>query len=90
MDPALAERKGRKRKAPAPPNPFTGEIENADSSNPFDDDDDKDDSMAIDTEEVNLFPQYYNKFGDFNADRSNVSHRIQVVFTRIISINQFT
>ena len=61
MDPALAERKGRKRKAPAPPNPFTGEIENADSSNPFDDDEDKDDSMAIDTEEVNLFSHYKKK-----------------------------
>ena len=53
MDPALAERKGRKRKAPAPPNPFTGEVENEDGTNPFDDDDEKGDTMAIDTEEVN-------------------------------------
>ena len=53
MDPALAERKGKKRKAPAPPNPFTGEVEDGDGTNPFDEDEDKADSMIIDTEEVN-------------------------------------
>ena len=55
MDPVLAERKGKKRKAPAPPNPFTGEVEDGDSTNPFDEDEDKADNMTIDTEEVNDF-----------------------------------
>ena len=55
MDPALAERRGKKRKAPAPPNPFTGEVEDADSTNPFDEDEDKADNMTIDTEEVSDF-----------------------------------
>lgn len=54
MDPTLAQRKGKKRRAPAPPNPFTGEIENGESStNPFDEDDtDEAFELAIDTEEV--------------------------------------
>ena len=31
MDPSIAKKKPRKRKAPAPPNPFTGEIEHDDN-----------------------------------------------------------
>lgn len=56
MNPALAERKGKKRRAPAPPNPFTGEIENGlDGTNPFDEEDDSHEHMTIDTEEVHIF-----------------------------------
>ena len=56
MNPALAERKGKKRRAPQPPNPFTGEVENGiDSTNPFDEEDDTAANMTIDTEEVNNF-----------------------------------
>ena len=41
MDVTLARRKGKKRRAPAPPNPFTGEVETEPTNhriNPFDDD----------------------------------------------------
>ena len=40
MDPKLAMKKGKKRKAPNPPNPFTGEVEEEvmEGANPFEDD----------------------------------------------------
>ena len=47
IDPKLAQKKGKKRRAPAPPNPFTGEPEDVEELNPFDTDD------AADHEEVN-------------------------------------
>ncbi len=58
MDPSLAIRKGKKRRAPPPPNPF-GEPDEADEAsgyNPFDEMDEVDDTSFhdadIDTEEV--------------------------------------
>lgn len=52
MDTSLAIKKGKKRPAPNPPNPFTGEIEPRDQGdvrrNPFDDDVEAD----LDFEEV--------------------------------------
>ncbi len=40
MDSNLAVKKVKKRRAPAPPNPFTGEVEDEDKdgANPFEDD----------------------------------------------------
>ena len=41
MDPSLAMKKGKKRKAPRPPNPFTGQVEPEEEEdkgkNPFND-----------------------------------------------------
>ena len=85
MDPALAERKGKKRKAPAPPNPFTGEVEDGDSTNPFDEDEDKADNMTIDTEEVNDFKPMLIKESSIDFD-VGVSCHFQIVHIRMIII----
>ena len=84
MDPALAERKGKKRKAPAPPNPFTGEVEDGDSTNPFDEDEDKADSMTIDTEEVSDFKPRLTRESWINND-VGVSGHFQIVHIRKIT-----
>ncbi|KAL4231929.1 Exocyst complex component 6 [Mactra antiquata] len=51
MDPSIVKKKGRKRKAPAPPNPFTGEIETTDDgtsnvANVTDDEDDVEEELS--------------------------------------------
>ena len=63
MDPSLAVRKGKKRRAPPPPNPFgePDEPDEASGYNPFDEVDDVDEASFhdadIDTEEVNKLSQ---------------------------------
>ena len=48
MDPALAKKRTKKRKAPVPPNPFTGEVDES-RKNPFDEDEE---DIEVETDEV--------------------------------------
>ncbi|KAL5020900.1 hypothetical protein ScPMuIL_000055 [Solemya velum] len=66
MDPTIARKKPRKRKAPAPPNPFTGEVE-SEPSHPRDNIDDEEELSAQDL--IDFSPVYrclhiYTVLGD--------------------------